>query len=267
MVIKWGLGHKEMVTAKMLEQRGDKSPGWWLANVTWCSVISLDLLEFHLSRNGIISNRGSKLSLVVALKRVKWLENYLDKPGRFLHWMLYLWCLDSVTCGVDSSQLWVTSKSATWLSVISNQRPQGLLATFHMGSETALWRKVVNQLGIYLGVQLQEHVSTPYLQKCHGNCKTTMETLSSALLKIRHASPNFFQILQSSELTQKKMGSAWHDLSYVNLSSLLRLLNTLMTVTHKDEVAKWQWLRVLRVTALVNGCSLAYVPGAIQGAY
>lgn len=264
MVIKWGLGHKEMVTAKMLEQRGDKSPGWWLANVTWCSVISLGLLEFHLSRNGIISNRGSKLSLVVALKRVKWLENYLDKPGRVLHWMLYLWCLDSVTCGVDSSQLWVTSKSATWLSVISNQRPQGLLAPFHTGSETALWRKVVNHLGIYLGVQLQEHVSTPYLQKCHGNCKTTMETLSSALLKTRHASPNFFQILQSSELTQKKMGSAWHDLSYVNLSSLLRLLNTLMTVTHKDEVAKWQWLRVLRVTALVNGCSLAYVPGAIS---
>lgn len=62
----------------------------------------------------------------------------LGQARRFLHW-IYSSVPDSVICSVDSSQLQVIRKAATWLSVLSSQRPQGLFATFPMGSKLELW--------------------------------------------------------------------------------------------------------------------------------
>ena len=112
--------------------------------------------------------------------------------------------------------------------------------TFCMGTETTLWRKAVNQLEIYLGVQQQECVST--CKKYHGKRKNTIEILSSTLLKTRHARFQFFSKVLNLVSSPKENGVSlrWLVLCEPVFSSQIAKWFAWWLPLPKDEVGKWQ---------------------------
>ena len=111
--------------------------------------------------------------------------------------------------------------------------------TFCMGTETTLWRKVVNQLEIYL-VQQQERVST--CKKYHGKYKNTIEILSSTLLKTRHARFQFFSKVLNLVSSPKENGVSlrWLVLCEPVFSSKIAKWFAWWLSPPKDKVGKWQ---------------------------
>ena len=111
--------------------------------------------------------------------------------------------------------------------------------TFCMGTETTLWRKVVNQLEIYL-VQQQERVST--CKKYHGKYKNTIEILSSTLLKTRHARFQFFSKVLNLVSSPKENGVSlrWLVLCEPVFSSKIAKWFAWWLSPPKEKVGKWQ---------------------------